>query len=175
MRRGKKDILATAEPKVPKFSTGHVASILGLDMWRLQRLLENPHYQLSVAGQLGKGRGSRRFFIDVDVYRIGIATFLIRDGFAPKFVAKILQEFDDYDLLHFDKEGSVHPGITLTRGEKGAVLGSFKSGHAPEIKPGSSMYYVLDLGEVIPDIDRRIATVMGKKGQEVRNGNISTQ
>jgi DNA-binding transcriptional MerR regulator len=150
------DFLKKNELDVPKFSTGTVAEILGLQVWRLQKFLDSPQYQLSASGQLGEGKGSRRWFTTEDVYRIGIAAFLAKDGFNPKLIAQILQSFGDRDLLDFDEHGEVRYGIKLIRTKKGPRLDTFRSGHPPDLKPGGDVYYVLDLGVITVEIDRRI-------------------
>ena len=159
----KRDPLDTPPAELPRFSTGDVAKILDLKIWRLQKFVDVESYRLSPSGKLGKGPGSRRMFSAEDIYRIGIANFMIKDGFSPKLVAEVLQEFEDTDLFDFDEEGVAYPGITLSRSEKGPKLDFFRSGQAPERKPGSSVYYVLDFGTVIEEIDRRISKFEGKK------------
>ena len=164
MGRKSLDILETAPVKVPRFSTGQVAKILDLPIWRLQKFLDSPRYDLSPSGQLGKGRGSRRTYSTEDVYRIGIAAFLIRDGFAPKFVGSVLQFIEDRDLIDVDEDGIVSPiGIVFKRGKTRPKLGFFPSGKPPKMKVGGSAYYALDLGDVTHGIDRQIDTLIGKK------------
>ena len=46
MGRKSLDILETAPVKVPRFSTGQVAKILDLPIWRLQKFLDSPRYDL---------------------------------------------------------------------------------------------------------------------------------
>lgn len=71
------------------FSSSQVASILGIKLWKLNRLLS--HYMLKSSGSLGQGRGSRRIFNEEDVRQIAIVMFLNRDGFTPKLVNKMQQ------------------------------------------------------------------------------------
>ena len=165
MRR-KSDPLSTPAVEVPKFSTGEAANILGTPIWRLQRFLDSPSYRLSPAGQLGVGRGSRRLFSIEDLYRIGIAGFLTRDGFAPKFVSTALKFIEEGDLTRVDDKGDfVRFGI-LFRREKGELrMEFFPSGQPPEIKVGGPVYYALDLGEVTRHVDDQISAVMNKKGR----------
>ena len=158
------EFVKTNEIDLPRFSTGAVAEILEIENWRLQKFLEHPHYQLSASGQLGEGKGSRRWFTTEDVYRIAIARFLANDGFAPKLIAMILQRLHDRDLIDFDEQGEVRIGITLSRTGKGPRLGFFRSGNPPNVEPAGETYYVLDLGEVTRAIDRRIQVVSRKKG-----------
>src|ERR1700680_1378682 len=105
----------------PIFSTGEVAEILGLGIWRLQKFLDSPRYQLSGPGQLGKGKGSRRLFSTEDVYRLGIANQLVKDGFVAELIGKVVQSFDDSDLLAWDEDGNqVRPGfVALSRTKNG--------------------------------------------------------
>lgn len=160
MRRRKKksqwDLLSTPPLKLAKFGTGEVAKILGEEMWRIQKFLSSVRYPLSPTGQLGRGKGSRRLFSIKEVYRIGIAAFLIRDGFAPKLVSQILERVEDEDLIDYDPQGEVHTGITLSRTGTGPKLGFFRSGNPPAITSGGKLYYALDLTEVTGDIDRRV-------------------
>jgi len=150
--------------KVPQFSAGAVAKILRLDSWRLQKFLDSPRYNISPSGQLGEGKGSRRWFTAEDIYRIGIATFLVRDGFTPKLIAEILQQMDDNDLMRFDGHGDeTSIGIKLSRTGKGPKLSFFRPGRGPDVKVGGDVYYVLDLSEITGEIDRRIEEVTSKK------------
>lgn len=162
MPRDPFEFLTGPEYRVPQFSAGAVAEILGLgEVWKLQKILER--YRLEPSGQLGQGKGSRRWFTTTDVYRIGIAIFLGKDGFAPKLIAQILEQIDDRDLIDFDEHGEVHTGIKLIRTGSGPKLGYFPSGHPPEIKKGGDVYYALDLGEVTGGIDRRISKLTAKE------------
>ena len=149
-------LLSENELELPAFSFGAVCKILGLEAWRLQKFLDSPRYQLSASGQLGEGKGSRRWFKTEDVHRLGIASFLAKDGFAPKLIAAILQRIDDSDLLAFDEHGEVRTGIALSRGGTGPKLDFIRPGHRPDTKPGGDVYYVLDFGVVTGEIDRRI-------------------
>ena len=159
-----KDPLETTPLEIPRFMTGEVAKILDVPIWRLQKFLDSPSYPLDASRRLGKARGSPRQFSLEDVYRIGIAAFLIRDGFAPKIVSGVLKVIENRDLIDVDEHGDVVlGGILLRRGKKRPEMDFFRSGKPPEIKAGGSVYYVLDFGDVIPEIDRRIATVIGKK------------
>ena len=160
------DPLWTTPLKVPRFSTGEVADILGVEKWRLHKFLDSPRYQLSPTGQLGRGRGSRRTYSRIDVYRIGIAARLVSDGFAAKFVGKALRFIENEDLISLDERGEVsHTGILFKRGTE-EPIDFFPSGKPPEIKVGSPVYYALDLADVIRETDRRIAEVVGREGKE---------
>src|SRR5436309_3271092 len=103
MPRDALEFLTGPEYRVPQFSAGAVAEILGLgEVWKLQKILER--YGLEASGQLGVGKGSRRWFTTTDVYRIGTAIFLGKDGFAPKLIAEILEQIDDRELIDFDDQ-----------------------------------------------------------------------
>ena len=167
MPRKKIDVLDVwpkgQEIDLPRFSFGAVCKVLGLEAWRLQKFLDSPRYRLEASRQQGEGKGSRKWFSTFDVYRIGIASFLAKDGFAPKLIAEILERLGDRDLIDFDEHGEVRPGLSLTRTGMGPRLDFFRSGHRPAIKPGGEVFYVLDLGEIIDDIDRRIEELADKK------------
>src|SRR5438477_8662396 len=100
MTKKNADALDTKPLEVPKFTTGAVADILGLPIWRVQKFVDVKSYPFVPAGRFGKASRSRRLFSTEDIYRLGIADFLLRDGFSPKFVAEVLEKFDDYDLFH---------------------------------------------------------------------------
>ena len=144
------------------FSFGAVSEILGIEAWRLQKFLDSPRYSLKPT-HVGSGHGSRNWFSTEDVYRIGIANFLAKDGFAPKLIAAVLRQIHDRDLIDFDEHGEVRRGITLTRTGKGPRLGYFRPGQSPD-QNASGAYYILDLGAVTREIDGRISDVVGKKG-----------
>jgi DNA-binding transcriptional MerR regulator len=158
------DFLETSAVAVPRFSTGEVSEILGVPIWRLQKFLDSPRYRLTPSGQIGKGKGSRRLFSTEDVYRLGIASFLSRDGFAPKLIFKVLETLENEDLLGFDQHGNFgSTGILFKRGAKGPMLDFFSRTKPPQIAVGGPIYYALDLTDVIRDIDRRIATLRQKQ------------
>jgi hypothetical protein len=165
--KSKANVLDTRPLEVPRFTTGEVAEIVQVPIWRLQKFLDSPRYQLSPAGQLGKrgGKGSRRLFSLEDVYRIGVAARIVGDGFSPKFVARALEFIDDRDLIDVDEEGKViSVGILFRRGGKGRPqLDLFPSGNPPKLDPKGPVYYVLDLGVVIASLDPRIAKVVNKR------------
>src|SRR6267378_2760181 len=89
---------SSAPPALRTFGTGEVAEVLGIPIWRLQKFLDSPQYQLSAEGKLVEGLGSRRIFKMEDIYRIAIAKHLVQDGFAAKFVGLLLQQVDDSDF-----------------------------------------------------------------------------
>lgn len=157
-------LLSGPEYKITHFTAGEVTEVLAMERWRLQKFLNSPRYRLSPSGQLGRGQGSRRLFTAKDIYRIGIAAFLIRDGFSQKVVSAVLQDIEDDDLIHFDELGTeVCVGITFSRGSEGPKLGSFRAGKPPKVRPEGPIYYALDLGEVTGDIGRRIAATISKR------------
>src|SRR5690242_1736854 len=78
----KKDVLATGQVQVPRiFGAVAVAEILGVKDWRLQKFLSSPQFKLSSSAQSITTSGGRRVFTDLDVLRIGVATYLTEDGF----------------------------------------------------------------------------------------------
>lgn len=166
MPRRSFEIFGGPEYPIPRFSAGAVAKIVGLDdVWKLQKLLDSPRYRLKASGQLGEGKGSRRWFTDRDAYRIGIAAHLIRDGFAPKVVSAVLEDIEDRELIEVDEAGRKIGFVTLSRGTKGPKVGSYRSSKPPEIKPEGPIYYAFDLGAIIESIDDRITKFMTEKGR----------
>jgi hypothetical protein len=159
MRRKKSipedDIFSGPLLPVPKFGAAEVASILEMESWRLQKFLSGKTYQLSSQGRIGQGgQGSRRLFNIEDIYRIGIADFLTKDGFGPKVVSSVLERIEDQDLFGFDSEGQMKPPpvIIFRREGKKRVLefGSPKRGRDDEL------YYVLNTSRIIDEVDRRV-------------------
>lgn len=146
------------EPKpieIPEYSTGQVAEVLEIPIWRLQKFLDVKSYPLSPTGKLGSGKGSRRMFSLQDVYRIAVTVWLIEDGFSPKWVVQALQFVDDRDLLDVDRDGNiVRGGIAFRRTAKGdRQIDFFDGGNAPK---GRDRYYALDFSDVINRVDARI-------------------
>src|SRR5215470_10089747 len=147
-------------PEIPTFGTGEVAEILGAPMWRLQKFLLSPKYRLA-AGQIGEGRGSRRVFSTEDIYRIAIAGRMVDDGFAAPFVGLVLGQIDNNDFYpSHDSEGN----------EVSSRLGLFGIRRSAKRRPQlvftfdpqtlgqqGAPYYVLDAGELIAEVDKRIA------------------
>ena len=141
-------------PTVPVhiFGAGDVEQILGIESWRLQKFLSGRRYPLKPSGQIGKARqGSRRLFRVEDLYRLAIADFLVKDGFSPKFVCSVLDFIDDSDLLSFGEGGRKRPPVIgAFRGPEGPQF-AYRSGRDKE-----SPYYVLDLGQKVDEVDRRV-------------------
>jgi DNA-binding transcriptional MerR regulator len=128
-------------------------------MWRLQKFLSSPRFQLSASGQIGKGEGSRRLFSREDIYRIGIAAHLAKDGFSPKFVSEILQTIEDSDLSDYDEKSErVYWGIAIERQEDKPKIRLLRSGKAPNITVDGPVYYAIDFAQIIDQIDLRIAS-----------------
>src|SRR4051794_20436086 len=91
------------EVKVRQFSAGEVAELLGLPPWRIQKFLNSPQFKLASIGQMiGEGRGSRRAFRENDLYLIGLAGRLTKDGFAADLVGKIIENLDRENLVDLD-------------------------------------------------------------------------
>jgi DNA-binding transcriptional MerR regulator len=143
---------------VPRFGSGEVATILGVELWKLNRFLSR--YELSSSGQLGEGRGSRRLYTTEDVYRIATAMFLIQDGFAPKLVAQVMQKLEDEDFHGTqDAEGEFREsGVSLSREGKGPAVHIFRADKPPVISTESKTYYALDLSTITRSVDRQIAS-----------------
>ena len=144
------DFFQSPELPVHIFRAGDVGRILEIEKWRLEKFLTGKQYRLSASGQLGKGQGSWRLFSDQDLYRLGVANWMVKDGFSAKFVSLVLQEIEDYELLDRDEHGSAAPDIGIFRGDKGPRV-AFLSG-AEKKEP----YYVLRLRDLITAIDKRI-------------------
>lgn len=153
-RRG--DLFKTAELPSHIYRAGDVIRVLGIDKWRLQKFLSGKRYRLSSSGQIGKGPSSWRVFSLDDVYRIGIAYSLTKDGFSPKHISETLQFIEDSDLIEFGAEGRKRPPLVgFMRGPKEARVV-----YIPRTKaifaPSDAPYYVLDLERIVAEIDRRI-------------------
>ena len=155
-------VLDTPSLPLPTFGTGEVARILGVEIWRIQSYLDSPKYQISPTGQqLGTGRGSRRVFTDEDVYRLGIAEHLVRDGFSYKFVSKALQQIDDEDLLGpFDSEGrELDLVYALVGGEENLqVHGISRNKTIADLAKRfkSPSLYLLDITKIVIEIQKRM-------------------
>jgi hypothetical protein len=132
------------------FRAGDVGRILGIEKWRLEKFLTGKQFRLRASGQLGKGQGSWRLFSQQDLYRLGIASRMVDDGFTAKFVSLVLQEIEDEELLDMDEQGRcTAPDIGVFRSDKGPSV-RFVSAENKE------PYYVLKLRELLTDIDKRI-------------------
>jgi hypothetical protein len=147
-------------PDLPKYGTGEVAEILGIKMWRLQKFLDSPRFQLSASGQVGKGQGSRRLFTKEDMYRLGTAFFLTKDGFGPKLVSEVLQRVEDRDLNDVDEDSRpVRWHIVLIHGRNEPKIELRRSGDPGTNDEEGDIYYTLDLGDITEEIDRRIVSL----------------
>ena len=161
MKKGpKRDVLPTPPIPVHIFGAGDVEQILGMESWRLQKFLSGKRYQLTPSGQIGKRmQGSRRVFRIEDVYRIGIAGFLVRDGFAPNFVSSVLQWIENEDLIAFDEKGRMPPlTVGFVRGKEFPEFRELSASDAIDATSDSGViYYVLRLDQIIAGIDESVA------------------
>lgn len=150
------------EIEIPILSSGEVVEILGIKPGRLERFLAN--YPLSPAGQTGRGKGSRRLFSPDDVRRLGIAKWLLDDGFRPQSLANILEQMQDERLIDYDEKGELYLGIVMSRDPQSDKR-EFEFFHSHSGKPpsGRAGYYALDFGDVITKIDQRIAAALEKR------------
>lgn len=147
---------ASAPPDLYTFGTGEVAEILGIPIWRLQKFLDSPQYQLSAEGTLGHGLGSRRVFKIEEIYRIAIAKHLVQDGFAAKFVGAVLQQIEDDEFYSSrDQDGKEVPPpswLGLIRGGSSPIMKLFYSERPPKLGEKDSPYYFLNLDEVKEEV-----------------------
>lgn len=158
-----KDSFATGVSGVRHFGSGEVAEIFNLEPWRLHRILGR--YELTSSGQLGRGRGSRRWFTTEDIYRIATALFLIEDGFGSKMVSSIVQTLEDEDFYgtHNERGEFSEMGVLLKRTSKGRQAAAFRLNTPPEIRLSGPIYYALALNQITQMIDRRIKEVDEKR------------
>ena len=163
---GRKDVfqlMAGPELQFPILTSGEVVNLLGIDMPRLERFLEN--YPLS-AGQPGRGKGSRRLFSAPDIQRLAIAKWLLDDGFQPALVAEIMEELSDSDLIDYDENGEKYLSLALERDpiskKRTHSLIYSRSG---VLKATKAEYYILNLHELVTDVDKRINRTLQNRGQ----------
>jgi DNA-binding transcriptional MerR regulator len=156
------DVLEARSVRLPTYGTGDVARILGTEIWRVQKYLDSPKYRITPSVEpLGTGRGSRRVFTDVDVYRLGIAEHLVRNGFSYKFVSAALRQLDDDELLGpRNDEGEELDLVYLLIGSEEnlqmRVIGRDKTIREMSKAARSPSFYVLDLNAVIKEIQKRM-------------------
>jgi hypothetical protein len=156
-RRKGEFFIHTEPAEMPSFGTGEAAELLGIPIWRLQKFLDSRAYNLSPAGKLGSGRGSRRMFSQEDLHRVALASWLIRDGFAPQFVGSVVERLeDDHVGVYIDHEGEeASVGIAFYRGADGPIVRTYlvRSG-----EPGGKLppFYRLHLDDVFVEVDRKI-------------------
>jgi DNA-binding transcriptional MerR regulator len=141
---------------MPTYGTGHASEILGIPIWRIQKFMDSPQYNLSPTGKLGEGRGSRRVFTREDLHRIALANWLVKDGFATQFVGEVVRQREDSDLdVYVGHEGEETPlSLVFQRGKDGPVVTVRTTKRAATI---GDAYYRLDLNDVFAEVDARIA------------------
>ena len=162
-KRQDSDPFSVGSVLVPRFGSGEVAQILRVELWKLNRFLSR--YELKSSGQLGQGRGSRRFYNTEDIYRLATAMFLIRDGFAPKTVNSIMQQLEDEDFYggHDERGEFAEFGISLRRTDKDdPEVRIFRASSPPDVNAETKTYYVLNLSTITRDVNREIASRKGK-------------
>jgi len=143
------------------FSAKNVLAILGMESWRLQKFLTSPQYGLSASAHLGEGVGSRRLFSIEDIFRLGIADQLVKDGFGHKHVAAAVRLLEDEDLIPIGTTGEELSPVPHI------FIGSEESLHVHAVRYQDSIasvrsktkapsFYFLDLVAVIKPIGDRI-------------------
>jgi len=146
------DFFQQPEMQVHIFRAGDLTRILEMERWRLEKFLTGKLYQLSPSGQIGKGKGSWRLFSHQDIYRLGIANFMLKDGFSATFVSLVLRAIEDSDLLDVDENGQTTvPDQGIFRSNTGPRVGFIVRGAKEQ------PYYVLPLRQLIADIHKRIS------------------
>jgi hypothetical protein len=156
-RRAEDFFIHTEAVEVPSFGTGEAAEILGIPIWRLQKFLNSRGYHLSPTGKLGRGRGSRRVFSQEDLHRVALAAWLVKDGFAPRFVGAVMEQLDDKQVgVYIGDEGEEVPLVlAFYRGKEGPIVTTLRKG--ANLKRSDSPYYRVDLTGVFGEIDGRIS------------------
>jgi hypothetical protein len=142
------------------FFTGEVAELVGIPMWRLQKFLDSPQYRLS-STRKGTGHGSRRLFSLDDVYKIGIASGMVEDGFAAPFVGTVVEQIEDDDLReHWNDRTGEHLGrydyFGLRRGGKG------KPEFHHRVTSTEPYYYTFPFAQLVLDVYKRIKAREGR-------------
>jgi hypothetical protein len=157
-RQSEDSFFATEPAEVPTFGTGDAAEILEIPIWRLQKFLDSPQYNLSPMGKLGEGRGSRRVFTTEDLHRIALANRLVGDGFAPQFVGSVLRSIDDNKLnVYLNEQGEeTELGLALFRGKGGPAIKIFVGSNARLKAQSNPPYYRVEFADVFGPVDERI-------------------
>lgn len=155
------DAFGGAAYEVPRFSIGEAVEILEMPIWRLKKFLDLSFYQLRAAKPFGRGKGKRRMFSTEDLYRIAIANFLLKDGFAPKLVVQVLEQIDDKTLKNYDQESDettlrVYMTRDLITRKRLVLIRPDRS------QPPKGTYYVLDFELPMRDVDQGIEDALKK-------------
>lgn len=161
------NFFGTSKLPVHIFRAGDVSTILGMEKWRLEKFLTGKQYHLSPSGHIGKGAGSWRLFSHQDVYRLGIADLLVKDGFTAKFVSFVLENIEDRELLERDMTGeAAPPDLGIFRTDGGPEL-KFLSRGSIDQKQGP--YYVIRLSDLLREIDQRISQLIKERNTPERS------
>jgi len=140
---------------------GQASELLGIPLWRVQRLLNSRQYNLFPTEQTGQGRGSRRLFTQQDLHRIALANWLMKDGFATQFVGSVVRQFEDWQLgLYIDSEGEEQDpmrGVAFYRGESEPRVTTYLVKERPVMGEHNSPFYCLDLDDVFAELDKRFS------------------
>jgi hypothetical protein len=138
-----------------------------MEKWRLEKYLTGKQYHLSPSGHIGKGVGSWRLFSHQDLYRLGIADTLVKDGFTAKFVSFVLENIEDRELLERDIPGEIaSPDLGIFRTASGPEL-KFVSRGSIGHKQGP--YYVIPLSDLLRETDQRISQVIKERSTPERS------
>jgi hypothetical protein len=152
------DMIAESDLPGIAFTAGELCEKLDIPRWRLQKFISSPHYDVSFSKQFGGvGPGTRRMFSVEDAVLIGVAAFLLQDGFAPRLVGEMLQKIDpdvvNGRYVHNNgKEESVEWGLALKRGEEWPTVTLDAWKKLDKVKA----YYLLNLQELISTLKSRL-------------------
>jgi hypothetical protein len=173
MRRSRvpNGVLDTPSVKIPRFGTGAAAGILGIPIWRLQKFVDVKSYQLTPAGIIGAGAGSRRLFSTEDLYRLQVAVRMLADGFRPNVVSKVLNSIEDDDFYARDDQGEELPfAIGLFRGEDEPVVRHLRRGDARAQQEQKTPFYELQLDPLIALVQRSIRSFLAENSAASSGG-----
>ena len=156
MPRLKIDALTTPELDWPAYSSGAVCEVLKIGPRRLHNYLSKA-YALRPTGKPGTGCGHRHWFLIEDVYRLAIAHRMFTDGFAPRFISRLLASIEDTDFFRFDENGLVpHPVITFVRGKANPDFEQYHEKNVPAVTVNGPAYYLLDVAGIVRQVDASI-------------------
>lgn len=150
------DALHSKELELPVYSSGAVCAVLKIEPRRLHNYLSKA-YALRPTGKPGTGRGHRHWFLIEDVYRLAIAHRMFTDGFAPRFISRLLASIEDTDFFRFDENDVVsHPVIAFVRGRANPDFEQYHEKNVPAITVNGPAYYLLDVPGIVRQIDASI-------------------
>jgi DNA-binding transcriptional MerR regulator len=149
------------------YGTKQVAEFLDIPIWRVKNFSEGRAYGLPPLQTVGTGRGSRRLYNEVDIYRMAIANALVDLGFSPEVVGHAHSKIPESVLA--DVEGDSPDDIPILVC-KGGLWRVQRAGDVASLVDNTLIYpgeefgiVILNISNVLEGVFQRTEKASGRR------------